>query len=64
MTMASWFEDVTKTLADEKIGRRTALRRVAGTVAGAALASAIPGLPWPRGVKHALAVVETAVLGS
>src|SRR5712671_1607594 len=43
MTMAHWFEDVTKTLADEKIGRRTALRRVAGTVAGVALASAFPG---------------------
>jgi hypothetical protein len=42
--MANWFEDVTKTLADEKIGRRTALRRVAGTVAGTALASAIPGI--------------------
>jgi len=44
MTMANWFEDVTKTLADEKIGRRTALRRVGGTVAGVALAGAIPGL--------------------
>jgi hypothetical protein len=44
MTMANWFEDVTKTLADEKIGRRTALRRVAGTVAGVALAGAIPGM--------------------
>jgi len=42
--MANWFEDVTKTLADEKIGRRTALRRVGGTVAGVALAGAIPGL--------------------
>src|SRR5258706_6785881 len=41
--MANWFEDGTKTMADEKIGRRTAIRRVAGTVAGAALASAIPG---------------------
>jgi hypothetical protein len=44
MTMANWFEDVTKTLADEKIGRRTALRRVGGTVAGVALAGALPGL--------------------
>jgi len=42
--MANWFEDVTKTLADEKITRRTAMRRVAGTVAGAALASTIPGV--------------------
>ena len=38
--MAHWFEDLSKTVADEKIGRRTAMRRVAGTVAGAALASA------------------------
>jgi hypothetical protein len=42
--MANWFEDVTKTLADEKIGRRTAMRRVAGTVAGVALASGIPAV--------------------
>ncbi len=47
--MANWFEDVTKTLADEKIGRRTALRRVAGTVAGVALASAIPGAALAKG---------------
>jgi hypothetical protein len=44
MTMANWFETITKTLADEKIGRRTALRRVGGTVAGVALAGALPEL--------------------
>lgn len=42
--MARWFEDLTKQMADDKIDRRTAIRRVAGTVAGAALASAVPGL--------------------
>ncbi|HZU70297.1 MAG TPA: hypothetical protein VFA09_23710 [Ktedonobacteraceae bacterium] len=42
--MANWFETVTKTLADDKISRRTALRRVGGTVAGVAAASALPGL--------------------
>jgi len=52
MTMANWFEDVTKTLADEKIGRRTALRRVGGTVAGVALAGAIPGLALASIKKH------------
>jgi hypothetical protein len=52
MTMANWFEDVTKTLADEKIGRRTALRRVGGTVAGVALAGAIPGLALAKTNKH------------
>ncbi len=41
--MGNWFEDITKTLADEKIGRRTAIRRVAGTVAGVALAGILPG---------------------
>jgi hypothetical protein len=41
--MAHWLEDLTKQMADEKIGRRTAIRRVAGTVAGVALASAVPG---------------------
>src|SRR5579864_7053706 len=43
MTMAHWFEDLTKTLADEKMGRRAAIRRVAGTVVGAALAGVLPG---------------------
>jgi len=52
MTMANWFEDVTKTLADEKIGRRTAMRRVGGTVAGVALAGAIPGLALAKKNKH------------
>lgn len=52
MTMANWFEDVTKTLADEKIGRRTALRRVGGTVAGVALAGAIPGMALAKTNKH------------
>lgn len=42
--MANWFDQVTKTLADEKLGRRQALKTIAGTVAGAAVASAIPGL--------------------
>ena len=41
--MANWFEDLAKTVADEKMGRRTALRRVAGSVAGIALASWLPG---------------------
>ena len=36
--MAQWFEDLTKTFGDEKMGRRTAMRRMAGTVAGAAFA--------------------------
>ena len=44
MTMANWFEDFTKTVADEKIGRRTAIRRVAGTLIGATLASTLPSL--------------------
>src|ERR1700739_2335750 len=44
MTMAHWFEDLTKTLADEKIGRRTVLRRAAGGTVSIALASFFPGL--------------------
>src|SRR5215469_17842988 len=39
--MAHWFEDLTKTLGDDQIGRRTAIRRIAGTLAGTAFASAI-----------------------
>ncbi len=41
--MAHWFEDVTKTLADEKLSRRTALQRVASSIAGIALASVFSG---------------------
>jgi hypothetical protein len=40
--MANWFEDLTKTMADDKIGRRTAIRRVAGTAVAVAVASALP----------------------
>lgn len=40
--MANWFEDLTKTLADDKISRRTALQRAAGSIAGVALASLFP----------------------
>jgi len=43
MTMANWFESVTKTLADDKLSRRSAFRKAAGTVAGVALASLVPG---------------------
>jgi hypothetical protein len=50
--MAHWFEDLTKTLGDDKIGRRTAIRRMAGTLAGTAFASAIPGIAEARINKH------------
>lgn len=52
--MAQWFEDLTKTLGDDKIGRRTAIRRVAGTLVGAAFASAIPEAALARIHKHCL----------
>lgn len=42
--MPNWFEDLTKTVADETIGRRTAMRRIAGGIAGVVLASGVPGL--------------------
>lgn len=41
--MANWFEDLTKTLADDKLRRRQAIRRISGIVVGAALASWLPG---------------------
>jgi len=41
--MANWFETVTKTLADDKLSRRKALRKAAGAAAGIALAALIPG---------------------
>jgi hypothetical protein len=51
MTMAHWFEDLTRTIADDKIGRRTAIRRVAGGVVGAALTSVAPGLALAKKSK-------------
>ena len=42
--MANWFEDVTRTMADDKLSRRAAMRRIAESVAGVALASTLPGL--------------------
>jgi hypothetical protein len=59
--MANWLEDVTKTLADEKIGRRTAIRRVAGTVTGVALASVVPGLALAK--KKACPVGGNCTIG-
>ena len=41
--MANWFETVTKTLADDKLSRRSAMKKAAGAVAAVALASIIPG---------------------
>lgn len=48
MTMADWFEDLSKIMADEQMGRRTAMRRVASTLAGGALASLLPELALAR----------------
>lgn len=41
--MANWFEDATKTLADDKLSWRSAILRVAGVLAGAAFTSFFPG---------------------
>jgi hypothetical protein len=41
--MADWFEEVTKTLADDKLSRRQAIWRTLGIIAGAALASVTQG---------------------
>src|SRR5437660_10646506 len=49
VTMANWFENLSRSVSDEKIGRRKAFRRIAGGVAGAALASAVPGLALAHG---------------
>jgi hypothetical protein len=51
--MANWFDDLTKTLADDKLRRRQAIRRISGIVAGAALASWLPGQAFAASVqKH------------
>lgn len=53
--MANWFEDLTKTVADDTLTRRQAVRRLVGIVAGSTLASwlpeqalAAPNLPWKQ----------------
>src|SRR5579863_4457554 len=43
--MPQWFEDLTKTLADEKLTRRQSIRRVAGVIASVAFASFISNNP-------------------
>lgn len=40
--MANWFDQVTKTLADKKLDRRQAMKTIAGTVAGVAIAAYLP----------------------
>lgn len=40
--MANWFETVTKTLADDKLSRRQAMKKAAGVTAAVAMASLVP----------------------
>ncbi len=40
--MANWFETITKTLADDKLSRRQAMKKAAGVTAAVAMASLIP----------------------
>lgn len=47
--MAQWFEDLTKLLADERLSRRQVAQRIAATVAGAALATWLPGQAFAQG---------------
>src|SRR5258708_37031773 len=42
MTMANWFEDLSRTLADDTLSRRQVVRRIAGTVVGVAFAFWFP----------------------
>ncbi|HJT58101.1 MAG TPA: hypothetical protein VJ761_16470 [Ktedonobacteraceae bacterium] len=52
--MANWLEDLTKTIADDKLTRRQAVRRIVGVVAGATLATWLPeqalaqNIPWKK----------------
>lgn len=57
--MANWLEDLTKTVSDDTLTRRQAVRRIVGVVAGTTLATWLPeqalakNIPWkkqcPRG---------------
>src|SRR5438270_12882980 len=55
MTMANWLEDFTKTVSDDTLPRREALRRLLGVVAGATLAAWLPEqvLARPGLIPHA-----------
>ncbi len=52
--MADWFEDFTKTIADDKLTRRQAVGSIAGVVAGATIAVWLPEqvlaktIPWKK----------------
>ncbi len=52
--MANWFEDLTKTVADEKLSRRQAVGRIAGVVAGGTIVAWLPeqalakNIPWKK----------------
>ena len=51
--MSNWFEDLTKTLAEDTLPRRQAIRRISGTVAGFVLASWLPEQAYAAGMgKH------------
>jgi len=54
--MANWFETITKTLADDKLSRRQAMKKAAGITAAVAMAAAIPAgeafAASPDVVKH------------
>ena len=41
--MVNWLEDLTKMMANDKMGRRAVMQRVAGSIAGIVLASWLPG---------------------
>lgn len=41
--MVNWFEDLSKTLGDDRLPRRQAMRRIAGSITGIALVSWLPG---------------------
>lgn len=46
--MSDWFHDITKTLADNTLSRREAVKKIAVTIAGTALASWFPGIALAR----------------
>src|SRR5258708_423327 len=54
MTMANWLEDLTKTMANDKLSRRQAIGSIAGVVAGATIITWLPDqvlakhVPWKK----------------
>ena len=52
--MADWFDELTQALANDRLSRRQALRKIVGTVGGAIVAMLLPGQAFAERSKAQL----------